>query len=151
MPAASLVALPLHPALVHFPVALLSLAWAYGIASHVAGRPRWAELALTFETIGLLFVPFTIAAGLLDAGGLDFLLQPDWGSPLIWHFLCSTGAAVVFATHAAWRWRGRRVGVAFSRAPGAILADVRVDLALTTTGFWLLVMTGLLAGEMVFG
>jgi uncharacterized membrane protein len=137
----ALVALPLHPALVHFPIALLSLSWAFGLASQATDVARWGELATTFEWIGLAFVPFTMAAGFLDAGGPDFLLEPQWGEPLIWHFLCSTGAAGLFAIHAVWR---RRQG------PTA-RPDPRLDIGLTTAGFWLLVMTGLIAGEMVFG
>jgi uncharacterized membrane protein len=141
MPDDALVALPLHPALVHFPIALLSLSWAFGLAWQATATARWGELAVAFEWLGLAFVPFTMVAGFLDAGGIDFLLEPRWDEPLIWHFLCSTGAAVLFAAHAAWR---RRLGP-------ITRPDPRLDLGLPTAGFWLLVMTGLIAGEMVFG
>ena len=136
-----LIALPLHPALVHFPVALFSLTWFFVLVGHATGRESRATLVTPLEWIALAFVPPTILTGIADAGGLGFLLEPAWGEPLIWHFLLSTGAAGAFAVHAVWR----RQAV----ARGTVSAWR--DVGLTTVGFSLLLMTGLIAGEMVFG
>ncbi len=143
-----LVVLPLHPALVHFPVALLSLTWLFGLVWHATGTERWGSLATTLEWIALAFVPFTMVAGVVDAGGFDFLVEPDWTAPLIWHFLCSVATAILFAAHAFWR---RSVSAAAAAGRGTGTPHVWVDLGLTATGFWLLMVTGLIAAEMVFG
>ncbi len=71
---------------------------------------------------------------------MEFLIEVEWDQPLIWHFMVSMTAAVVFTVHAFWR-RNRRVEG----------ADRWVDIGLTTVGFWLLILTGLIAGEMVYG
>lgn len=134
-------ALPIHPAFVHFPVAMLSTAWVFVLLGHATGADRWYRLATNIEWIGVLFIPLVILTGIRDAEGLEFLFQPDWSQPLIWHFLVSLGAAAAFTGHAIWRHRTRTSG-----AP-----DMIIDLGLVTAGFWMLVMTGLLAGEMVFG
>lgn len=136
-------ALPIHPAFVHFPVAFFSATWGLTVLGHATGAVRWLGLAGTLEWMGLAFVPITIIAGIRDAEGLGFLVEPDFSQPLIWHFLLSIAASAAFAWHALWR---RRRPTSGSGPTGA-----GRDLVFTTVGFWLLVMTGLVAGEMVFG
>lgn len=133
--------LPIHPAFVHFPVAMLSTTWLLLIVGYATGVERWRNLATTLEWIGLIFVPFTVLTGIRDAEGLGFLAEGDWSQPLIWHFTLSLGAAAIFAAHAIWSRRARTRG----------RVRMTIDLGLTSLGFWLLVMTGLVAGEMVFG
>lgn len=134
-------ALPIHPAFVHFPVAALSMTWILVLLGHATGSERWQRLATNIEWIGVLFVPLVVVTGIRDAEGFDFLLQPDWSQPLIWHFLVSLAAAGTFTIHAIWRHRSRATAK----------WHTILDIGLVTAGFWLLVMTGLLAGEMVFG
>lgn len=133
--------LPIHPAIVHFPVAMLSTAWALTVLGHVTGWSRGQALAGTVEWIGVAFLPLTILTGFRDADWLGFLADPQWDQPLIWHFMASTVAAVLFSAHAIWR---HRVGTARASRPW-------VDLGLSSAGFWFVLVTGLIAGEMVFG
>lgn len=131
--------LPIHPVFVHFPIALLTLTWAFVLAGYI--RPAVAPDLLVgwFEWIGIAFLPFTIVTGIVDADGLGFLTERIWSQPLIWHFLAALSASIVFTGHAVWR-RKRAV----SRR------TVWIDTGLVTLGFWLLLVAGLLAGEMVY-
>jgi uncharacterized membrane protein len=133
--------LPIHPAIVHFPVAMLTTSWFLTVIGHMTHPPRGVDLSRSLEWIGVFFLPFAIVSGLRDAG-LDFLTQPQWDQPLIWHFLGTMAAAALFATHAVWRR-----GVGRERARSAPW----VDLGLSSAGFWFLLLAGLIAGEMVFG
>lgn len=141
MPDPSFWSLPIHPAIVHFPVAMLSTAWFLTVVAHLTHPARGVDLSRALEWIGVLALPFAIASGLRDAG-LDFLAERRWDQPLIWHFLSATTAATLFTTHALWR---RAVGR--DRA----LAAPWIDLGLSTAGFWSLLIAGLIAGEMIFG
>lgn len=132
--------LPVHPLVVHFPIAMLSAAWVGLIARYGFDKPRWEPQIMFLETLGVLFLPVTIALGFVDTRGFDFLWDRHWDQPLIWHFVAAISAAMVFAVHFVWRRRPARN------------RDVRlvVDLGLATAGMWLLVMAGLIAGEMVY-
>lgn len=132
--------LPVHPLVVHFPIAMLSAAWIGLIGRYAMDKPKW-EVQVTFlETVGVLFLPLTIALGFFDTRGLDFLYDRHWDQPLIWHFITATSAAIVFTAHLVWRRRRHRNG-------DPVLVW---DLGLSSAGFWLLVMAGLIAGEMVY-
>lgn len=141
MPEPGFWALPIHPAIVHFPVAMLSTSWFLTVLGHMTHPARGVDLSRTLEWIGVFALPFAIASGLRDAGS-DFLVQREWDEPLIWHFLSATTAATLFTTHALWRRAAGREGA---------LSAPWIDLGLSTAGFWSLVMAGLIAGEMIFG
>lgn len=132
-------ALPIHPVFVHFPIALLTLTWVFVLVGHL--RPAMVPDLLVgwFEWIGIAFLPFTILTGIFDADGLGFLSERIWSQPLIWHFLAAISASLVFVTHAIWR----RKRIVSKRS-------VWVDTGLVTLGFWLLLVAGLLSGEMVY-
>jgi uncharacterized membrane protein len=133
--------LPWHPAFVHFPVALLTLAWFVIVARHLTGTTRWPRLGGQLEAIGVAFMPATLATGIRDAQGLDRLFELPWDQPLFWHAIVAVAVVLIFGAHLLWHWRAERRGH----------VDPRVDLALVTAGFWCLLMTGLIAGEMMFG
>ena len=132
--------LPVHPLVVHFPIAMLTAAWVGLIARYGFDKPRWEHQIMFLETLGVLFLPVTIVMGFVDTRGFDFLVERHWDQPLIWHSIAATSAATVFAVHLLWR-----------RRPGRNHdARLVVDLSLATAGMWLLVMAGLIAGEMVY-
>ena len=139
--------LPVHPIIVHFPIVMLTIAWALLIVGHglVPNQRRALDLAPTFEWIGVAtFVP-TVLTGFRDAGWFELMDHAELAQPLIWHVLAGLATIAVFTAHALWR---RKVGIA-KRQPTK--SESALDLGLPTFGFWLLVMTGLLAGEVVFG
>lgn len=139
-PLDALLAIPVHPAVVHFPIAFLVAAWVLVVAGHLAGRPGWLVLADTFERPGVALAPLALLTGLGDAGGTQLLAIP-LDQPLPWHALLAAGAVAVFGLHAGWRLRVRD---AAARRPG-------LDLALASAGCWLLVGAGMLGAELVHG
>lgn len=130
----------MHPVFVHFPIAMLTVTWGLVVVHYWSGSAAVDRLVAPFEWIGVGFLPVVILTGFRDAEWLEFILEVEWDQPLIWHFIVSLTASVVFAVHVFWRWRRRTDG-----------EGRWVDLGLTTAGFWLLVVTGLIAGEMVYG
>jgi uncharacterized membrane protein len=132
--------LPIHPAFVHFPIALLTLTWVFVLAGYFRAVPVPDLVVGWFEWLGIAFLPLTIVTGVFDADGLGFLAERIWSQPLIWHFLAAISASFVFTGHAIWR---RRKNTTSERT-------VWIDTGLVTLGFWLLLVAGLLAGEMVY-
>ncbi len=133
--------LPIHPIFVHFPIAMLTIAWLLIVLGHLTGIGRWTGLARSIEWIGIAFLPLTLLSGLRDAAGLDLATDLRWDQPLLWHILFGSAAAVAFVAHAVWRYHADHRG----------RASVRLDVSLSSIGFWLLMMSGLVAGEMVYG
>ncbi len=132
-----LIPLPIHPAFVHFPIALLTIVWAATAYSYWKGTDRFDDAVGLAELVGVAFLPVVIGTGFFDAEGIEVLTKPEWEQPLIWHVLAALAASVVFGIHFWWR-------------RNAAVQDPRKDVVLTTLGMWFLLMAGLLAGEMVF-
>jgi uncharacterized membrane protein len=134
-------ALPLHPAVVHFPVAMLTATWVCLLVRYLTGRLEWDRRADLFEVVGVLSLPVAMATAVIDARGLGFFFRPRWDAPLIWHALAGLAGAAIFAGHL--RWRRRRSGELVGR-------QAVIDLAVVSAGLWCLLVIGLLGGEMVF-
>src|SRR5207245_2915280 len=60
----------LHPAIVHFPIALLLLACLFGGISLFVKRDLWKDLMLKCFFIGLIFAPIAVITGLLEEQNL---------------------------------------------------------------------------------
>lgn len=134
--------LPIHPPIVHFPVALLTLVWGMLVLRYVTGDVRWDSRARLLHLIGIASIPVVFVTALIDTRGFDFLLEPRWDAPLIWHALGGLSVAAVAVTHFFWRRR---------YAPEKIVGRLVVaDLALASLSFWGVLLVGLLAGEMVY-
>lgn len=134
--------LPVHPVFVHFPIALLTLTWLLLIAGHAGwgDSERWLALAPMAEWIGVIAFAPTVLTGFRDAGWFELFDDVAFSQPLIWHVLLGLATVGVYTSHAVWR-RGRTIEG----------ASVGIDLGLASAGFWLLAMTGLVAGEVVYG
>lgn len=134
--------LPIHPIVVHFPIATLTLAWVSIIAVHAGwgDTERWSGFVRPLEWFGVVaFVP-TVVTGFRDAGWFALFDAASFSQPLIWHVLLGLTTVVLFTTHLLWRGDRAVAGRA-----------VWLDVGLSSAGFWALVMTGLLAGEVVSG
>lgn len=134
-------ALPVHPIVVHFPLAMLAAAWVCTLAEGMTGTARWRERAGLFEVVGVATLPIVILAGFVDTRGLAPLAERRWDQPLIWHVLVSLAAASALAGHLLWR---RRQPVP---APARVAT---LDVVWITLGLWGFVLAGAIAGEMVY-
>lgn len=132
--------LPVHPIAVHFPLAMLAAAWVCILCRYGLRDARWSARSRLLESVGVATLPVTIIAGLIDTRGIQFVTDVRWDQPLIWHAIASLAAAATFTGH--WWWQ---------RTPRAATTRVAlIDLGGATLGLWALVLTGAIAGEMVY-
>lgn len=110
--------LPVHPVVVHFPLAMLVAAWVSLLLEHRTRSATWADRTRLFEVIGVATLPITIVAGFIDTRGFSPLTNPRWELPLIWHLLAALTGAALFTAH--WAWRRNRV----TAGGGAAILDV---------------------------
>jgi uncharacterized membrane protein len=136
-------ALPIHPILVHFSIAMLTAGWICLIVRYAARDPRWEDRWRMFELVGVFTLPLTIVTAFIDTRGFGFLVHARTGTPLIWHMTAGLVSSVAFAGHYVWRRR-----VVGDRTTSSVVAW---DLALITFAMIALVASGLIAGEMVYG
>lgn len=131
--------LPFHPAVVHFPIALLTIAWVLIYVRHWRARADLEPFIGASLGVGVASLPVTVLTGLRDARWMELLVDWEWDDPLTWHVLFALGATVVFSAHFVYRRS--------SRSSGALSA--RRDVVLASSGFWLLLMAGFIAAEVV--
>lgn len=128
---------PLHPALVHFPVAGWSLATIADIASLWLGEPAW-RFAAVLMAVGCVAALAAMAAGLWE-----FAKLRD-GNPALpvanRHMLFALAAFCTYATSVFLRW-----------SQGELHAPGMLALAVSIAGFVLLGITGWLGGQLVYG
>ncbi|MDX8126650.1 DUF2231 domain-containing protein [Methylomonas sp. OY6] len=60
----------IHPLLVHFPIALLTLFFTLDLIGSLAKRTEWRQIAGAFLYLGTVFAALTVAAGLVAAGSV---------------------------------------------------------------------------------
>lgn len=128
---------PLHPALVHFPVACWSLTTAADLASLVWGEPAWRFAAIVL----LVGIGFSIPAML--AGFFELAkVAPD--SPAIkdvnWHMLAVLSALSCYTASLFLRLDGTRL-----IEPGYLA------IGFSVLGFVCLGVAGWLGGKLVYG
>lgn len=131
--------LPIHPPFVHFPMALFAVAWGLLVFGYVSGNLIWNERARLFELFGVASLPLVFATALIDTRGIEFVIKPRWDAPLIWHALSALVGAGLFVLHFFLsRDKTKNLSLAW-------------DLGLPTLGLWVLLATGLIAAEMIYG
>jgi uncharacterized membrane protein len=127
---------PLHPALVHFPIAGWSLATAADIASLWLGEPAWRFAAISMSA-GCVVALATMAAGLWE-----FAKLRD-GNPALptanRHMLFALAAFCAYAASLLLRYDQH-----------ALHAPAMPALAASIVGFVLLGVTGWLGGKLVY-
>lgn len=143
----NLLDLPVHPVVVHFPIALLVLAWGCTALRYLSGDTAWSARARALEMTGVVVLPITVAAGFVDTRGVDFLRDRRWDQPLIWHMIVASVTTIIFIVHffvVHLVWNRRANSSVTSRAAA-------VDLSLISVGAWGLLLSGAIAAEMVYG
>lgn len=127
---------PLHPALVHFPVAGWSLATLADLASPWLGEPAW-HFAAVLMAAGCLAALAAMAAGLWEFAKLGE------GHPALpvasRHMLFALAAFCAYATSLLLRW-----------SDGAVHAPGPSALAASAAGWVLLGVAGWLGGRLVY-
>jgi uncharacterized membrane protein len=127
---------PLHPALVHFPVACWSLATIVDVASLRLGQPAW-------WLAGVLLAIGTVAALAAMAAGLFEFARIAEGSPALAdarrHMLLAMAAWVFYAASLVLRLQG-----------ATLVAPAWPALATSVAGFLCLGATGWLGGRLVY-
>jgi uncharacterized membrane protein len=127
---------PLHPALVHFPIACWSLATAADVASLWWGEPAW-RLAGVLLALGTLIALAAMAAGFVEL--LKVPAQHPATRDLNRHMLLMLGAWCLYAASLFLRLQGTTL-----TAPDAL------DLGLSVVGFVVLGIGGWFGGKLVY-
>ena len=128
---------PLHPALVHFPIASWSLASAADLASLYLGQPAW-WLAGVLMTIGLV-----TAIPAMGAGFMELMRLPEDSAAIKdvnRHMLMVMAAFCLYLVSLLMRVDAMRL-----QAPGMLA------IALSLAGFICLGIAGWLGGKLVYG
>jgi uncharacterized membrane protein len=127
---------PLHPAMVHFPVACWSLATLADLASLWLGQPAW-WLAGVLLAIGTLLALAAMATGLLE------FVRIEAGSPALRdasrHMMLAMAAWILYAASLFLRLHG-----------SVLIAPAWLALATSLAGFLCLVATGWMGGRLVY-
>jgi uncharacterized membrane protein len=128
---------PLHPALVHFPIACWSLATAADVASLWLGEPAW-RLAGLLLALGTLIALAAMATGFIELVkvGAEHPATRDLNR----HLLLMLTAWCLYATSLFLRLQGTTL-----TRPDA------VDLGLSVGGFIVLGIGGWFGGKLVYG
>jgi uncharacterized membrane protein len=126
---------PLHPAIVHFPVACWSLAVTADFAALRFGEAAWRWAG------GLLTVGCVMALAAMAAGLLELPRVPEGAAmrDAYWHMGAMLLALTLFATCLLLRWDH-----------GQFLAPDTISLWLDGSGFLVLVAGGWLGGRLVY-
>ena len=129
---------PVHPALVHFPIACWSLATMGDIASLAFGDPRIWFVSNVLLVCGLVTALAAITAGLFELGKI--LGNSPAMRVAYWHVSLVLSAWVVYALSL------------YMRLNGAVLIQPGgVAIALSVLGFLLVAAAGWLGGTLVYG
>jgi uncharacterized membrane protein len=127
---------PLHPALVHFPIACWSLATAADVASLWWGKPAWM-LAGVLLALGTLIALAAMATGLIEL--LKVGAEHPATRDLNRHMLLMLTAWCLYAASL------------FLRLQGTTLTQPdSVDLGLSVVGFVVLGVGGWFGGKLVY-
>lgn len=128
---------PLHPALVHFPVACWSLATIADLASLQWGEPAW-KLAGALLAIGTLGALAAMASGFMELVKLD--ADHPATRDLNRHMLLVMTAFCLYAASLFLRLDGT-----------TLLRPDAMDIGLGVAGFVVLGVAGWLGGKLVYG
>ena len=130
----------LHPFIVHFPIALLTLCLLFELLAWFARTPTLSQVGWWMQLTGTLGVIASVLSGVVAeaSGGIALLRAAE---TFAWHQQFAFGVSVIFA-----------VLIFFRFSPQHTLPSSwpRLYLAALSVGVALLLATGWLGGELVF-
>lgn len=129
---------PVHPVLVHFPIALWSASLLWDAIGLVRGEALWWSMSYWTIALGLGFSLPAMVAGFWDYASVDEHAPAH--RPATWHMLVMSGAAVAFLLSLLVRNA--------SAAPEG--TNLTLALAASALGFGLLAWGGWLGGTLVY-
>lgn len=130
---------PLHPAVVHFPIALLGTSILFDVVGLVRDEPIWWMIAFWNIALGLGAAAVAATTGLVDSMGI-------WGDPPATKIVTRHLVAVVSAVSCY------GVALVIRQGPHAPVGTALVGtLALEALGLGLLLVGGWFGGELVYG
>lgn len=129
---------PLHPVIVHFPVALFLLAGLFGFISLFAKREFWKEVLFKTLVAGAIFAPIAVVTGMIDEQKMN---HGEIDPMLMIHKYNGIAIMLVFQILLVWFWLRKKI-------PGNKEYITWVLCLLLGTGMVLL--QGYLGGELVF-
>lgn len=129
----------LHPAIVHFPIALLVVAALLAIISLINRKASWKEWMFKNLVVGLAFVPLAIIAGIVEEQNLQH--NEAIHSVLITHKYIGFVILFLYSILAIWFWR-RKNSIRNREYTAWVLCLLLATGALSYQGY--------LGGKMVF-
>lgn len=149
-----MISFPLHPAIVHFPIALL-ICGSIAALGYLHGRPR-VELRILgwcLLFLGWLTLLLAILSGILAQGGLP--PQAPYRHILDWHTGSGLALAVLYGDllYRGWRHNARRGAAKAGWSASVFLADSSWKWLLTIQlllGIGLVIFSSWLGGRLVY-
>jgi uncharacterized membrane protein len=131
----------LHPFLVHFPIAMLTACFVFEVAGWYGKKPEWSQVGWWLQLVGTLGVVCAALSGVVaEASAGPALLRA--ADIFAWHEQLAFGTSAFFSFLIFFRFSSRR-----ALPPGW----PRLYLLALGAGVGLLLLTGWLGGELVFG
>jgi uncharacterized membrane protein/nitrite reductase/ring-hydroxylating ferredoxin subunit len=127
---------PIHPILVHFPIAFLTGAFLFDLLGVLLDRPRWWEVGGYLGGLGVLTALLAAVPGFID---YLFTVPPNSSGKktATWHLVLNLAVVALFG--AAW----------FLRGDAGVQPDLAL-LALEGVGFLLLLVSGWLGSRLIY-
>ena len=101
--------MPLHPKLVHFPIALLTAALVWEAVAVIGRRPQWGDGAVVLFAAAAFITPWVVRSGMSEAHRLGMkhpVLESHqfWAVALMWVLLAGVGILWLLRRSRLWRW-----------------------------------------------
>ncbi len=127
---------PLHPALTHFPMALLSVSLLWDIIGSITRNTLWWHISFWSLVVGLIFVLPVLTTGLIDSA----TIAKDGPAEKVMtiHMYVMLCAALLY------------LGDLLLRLKNVVPSNLGLALALSAVGFLTLVVGGWYGGELVY-
>ncbi len=128
----------LHPAIIHFPIALLLLCALFGLASLLGKRDMWKGLAFKALLGGVITAPLAVVTGFME---MQAMHHESTDPMLTYHKYNGIAITLFFSALLLWYWL--RKGITGNR-------EYLIWVMCLLAGSGLVLLQGYLGGEMVY-